>query len=134
MGIQGSKIVCVDDDALMVQLLTVALESQGAEVVRHSDPREATVESLRAERPDLITVDLVMPFVDGFQLLRSWREDPALRDTPVLVMTARADRIGEGELPPPSAKLAKPFELQELIGTVERLLGGAKPGRPLAAS
>ena len=125
MPIQGSKIVCVDDDEVMIQLLTMAFESQGATVVPMSDPRDATVEALHDLAPDLITVDLVMPFRDGLQLVQTWRSDPALRDLPVLVLTARPEKSELVTQGAAQGSLTKPFELRALLDEVERLLAPA---------
>lgn len=117
------KILVVDDEPDINLILTTFLEASGFETVSAKDGVEA-VEMARAEHPDLVILDVMMPELDGFQVARLLRADDRTRETRVLMLTARnqqSDRFW-GMDSGASAYLGKPFELAEVLITVERLL------------
>jgi DNA-binding response OmpR family regulator/nitrogen-specific signal transduction histidine kinase len=81
---------------------------------------EAALDAIRRSRPDLVVTDVMMPRLDGFGLLRAIREDPALRDLPVVVLSARAGEEAKVEGLEAGADdyLAKPFSARELLARV----------------
>lgn len=91
VDLSGSRVVVVDDQVTNVEFLTMLLEREGfRQVVGVSDPRRA-LEVILAEEADLVLLDLTMPHVDGYEVLRGLRRAlPADTFLPVLVMTADA--------------------------------------------
>lgn len=87
------KVLVVDDEAEIRDLCRVNLEFAGHTVIEASDGSEA-IETVARERPDFVFLDLMMPEVDGWEVLHVIRADPELGETPVVLLTARA---GEDE-------------------------------------
>lgn len=113
------RLLLVDDEAAIVEALQDILSDEGYAVEAAFNGEEA-LERLRAARPDLMLMDLMMPVMDGRELLRRVRQDPSLRDLPVVVMSA--GRITDEERQAASATLAKPFELEVLLETLQKHL------------
>lgn len=110
-----SKIMMVDDDKLVTDLLQKLLKSDGFDTVTVNDSSKA-LEVARTEMPDLILLDLMMPQPDGFRLCRMLREDKSFSRTPIIIVTAlddsdsRAVAFGAGA----TDYLTKPFHPGEL--------------------
>src|SRR5437660_11264945 len=121
----GLSILVVDDDAKIVRLVRTYLEREGFPVVTAGNGR-AALEVFRQQQPRLVVLDLMLPELDGFALLRILREDT---DVPVLIVSARgsaADRvygINEGA----DDYLPKPFSPAELVVRVKAILRRAQP-------
>ena len=118
------KIVLIaDDKATSRELVRTVLENSGYAVVEASDGLEA-LRNARQSKPDLIILDLHMPGMDGFGVVREIRRDPGLSSTPVMALTASAmqgDReraISAGF----TSYIAKPIQLSALRSEVERML------------
>ena len=115
MTVAQGRILVVDDEEGIRVLCRVNLELSGYEVLEAPDGMTA-LEVAAAERPDLIFLDVMMPQMDGWDVLRRLKENPATADIPVVMLTARtseADQIrawGEGILD----YLSKPFNPQAL--------------------
>jgi len=109
-----SKLLIVDDEVAILEALTDILSVEGYEVDTAANGAEA-LEHVGKARPDLILLDLMMPVMDGQEMLRRLKEDPNLRAIPVVVMSA--GRVSKSELHG-SRFLAKPFELDDLLDTV----------------
>ncbi|HEX5415926.1 MAG TPA: response regulator transcription factor [Chloroflexota bacterium] len=115
-----SKVLVVDDDANIRELVRAFLRNDGFEVAEAANGVEALA-ALDAARVDLVIVDVMMPKLDGWELLRRLRE---LHDHPVLMLTARgepADRLKGFQLGTDDY-LTKPFEPLELVARVRALL------------
>ena len=113
------KIMVVDDEPAIRDLIVAVLEDEGYEVVVAISGRRA-IELLPQERPDLVLMDIMMPEMDGREAFRRIRELPDLAHTPVVMMSAATapDRLA----PRVSAFLAKPFDLDHLLETIARVL------------
>jgi len=117
-------VLCADDDEDILALVALRLERAGFAVVTALDGVEA-VERARSDRPALALLDVMMPRRTGLEVLAELRSDPALRDVKVVLLSARvhdvdvADGLGAGA----DAYVAKPFRADDLVATVERLLG-----------
>jgi CheY-like chemotaxis protein len=124
------RALVVDDSDAIRSLIVVNLELEGFDVRAASDGQEG-LEMARAWRPDVITLDVVMPRLDGFETLERLRADPATAQIPVVIVTARAPAADRkrGELLGVDAYLTKPFEPAELVSVVTGL---ARHGRSLA--
>ena len=118
------RILVCDDDELLVDLLTYRLGTRGYQVSAARDGGEA-LERLAADKPDAVVLDAMMPVVDGFEVLRRIREQPATANLPVVMLSARKqerDIVGALELGA-SDFVVKPFIPEELIARLTRLLG-----------
>jgi CheY-like chemotaxis protein len=109
-----SKLLIVDDEVAILEALTDILSVEGYEVATAANGAEG-LKRAGEERPDLILLDLMMPVMDGQEMLRRLKESPDLRGIPVVVMSA--GRVSKSELQG-SRFLAKPFELDDLLDTV----------------
>ena len=118
------KILIVDDDLLVHMLYRRHLEREGFEVLVALDGVEAL--SVAAQtKPDLIVMDIMMPWQDGLATLRVLKADEILRDVPVIVITANVDQyeaIGkEAEFGGAAELLTKPLSPSKLVSEVRRL-------------
>jgi CheY-like chemotaxis protein len=109
-----SKLLIVDDEVAILEALTDILSVEGYEVATAANGAEG-LKRAGEDRPDLILLDLMMPVMDGQEMLRRLKESPDLRAIPVVVMSA--GRVSKSELQG-SRFLAKPFELDDLLDTV----------------
>ncbi len=115
------KILVVDDERRVLDVVQAMLELRGHQVTTARDGEEA-LEAVAGDRPDLVLVDIVMPRMDGATLAQALRESPATADIPIVFLTGlvesdevgrRGPRIG-GQL-----FLAKPFDAEELYRIID---------------
>jgi CheY-like chemotaxis protein len=127
-------VLVVDDEAGMRQLLADVLPAElGVRVVLASDGAEALV-WLRSGPIDAILLDLRMPKLDGFEVLRRVIADPAWRTIPVVALTAGgASRIRDAVAEGADDWVAKPFDLEELTARLAKWLGKTSPRARSAA-
>lgn len=116
------KILAVDDEKTIVRLVQVNLEREGYEVVTAYDGREA-LEKVESEKPDLIVLDVMMPYMDGFEVLQQLKKNPETRDIPVIMLTAKAQDadVFRGWQSGVDCYLTKPFNPMELKAFVKRV-------------
>ncbi|TYB55087.1 response regulator [Nonomuraea sp. PA05] len=125
MGEVLGKVLVVDDDEVIRQLIAVNLNLEGFEVVTATDGRDC-LERVRDVMPDVITLDVMMPFLDGWTTAQRLRAEEDTSHIKVVLITARAqddDKIrgwGIGV----DAYLTKPFDPAELIQVVRDLAAG----------
>jgi CheY-like chemotaxis protein len=111
----------------MLDLLRHFLEKAGYEFLGARDGLEALV-IMRSEQPDLVLLDLMLPEVDGAEVLLQKKEEPAIRDIPVIAVTALTspfDQLMWKRRTELKDYVTKPFKRQELLDTIERVLAGA---------
>ena len=119
----GKSILLVDDERDLVFYTKLFLEEKGYEVTEAYDGQQA-LEVLEASRPDLVLLDVTMPRLSGWDVLKRMQEDPENVEIPVLMLTARsedADKARGWELGVTWYQ-TKPFELDELAMVIERIL------------
>jgi DNA-binding response OmpR family regulator len=123
----GRKVLVVDDDRVIQQLLEVNLELEGFEVATASDGEQA-LKRVKEFKPDLVILDIMMPRLDGTEVARRLRDDKATAALPVIFLSAKAQDIDvrRGYDLGVAAYLTKPFDPLELIDTVERVLAGER--------
>jgi CheY-like chemotaxis protein len=117
------KTLIVDDEKLILISTRIVLESVGYEVVTAASGEEALV-TARATQPGLILLDIMMPGIDGWETLSRLKEDPELKEIPVIIFTAREHSRGRQLAREMGAVdyFQKPFEPDELIDIVEEYL------------
>jgi PAS domain S-box-containing protein len=130
---QGRLVLLADDNTDMRHYVERLLKQAGYRVKAVPDG-SAALEAARAQQPDLILSDVMMPQLDGFGLLSAVREDAALRDTPVILLSARAGEEAqvEGLRAGADDYLVKPFSARELLARVETNLNIARTRRETA--
>jgi two-component system alkaline phosphatase synthesis response regulator PhoP len=118
----AKRILVVDDERAIVRLVEVNLLRQGYEVVAAYDGKEA-LEKVDSEHPDLIVLDVMMPYMDGFEVLQHLKKNPETRDIPVIMLTAKAQDadVFRGWQSGVDCYLTKPFNPMELIAFVKRI-------------
>lgn len=116
-----ATILVVEDDSALREFLCTALADE-FEVACAMSGEEA-IELAQRVRPDVVLLDVMLPGVNGLDVVRRIRSDPALSGIPVLVMTAFSEiEAGEAEAAGADRFLAKPFDLHELTAAVKDLL------------
>lgn len=123
MANQKTRILVCDDDDLLLELLQHRLSARGYAVGLARDGREA-LEKIRADPPDAIVLDAMMPLVDGYEVLRQFRAMDGMAEVPVIFLTARKQEqdIVEALSLGASDYLAKPFIPEELVARLSRLI------------
>jgi len=123
------KILVVDDERHIVRLVEVNLQRAGYDVVTAYDGVEA-LEKVKAEKPDMIVLDVMMPRKDGFEVLQDLQGNPAMADIPVIMLTAKAQDadVFKGWQSGVSSYLTKPFNPRELLTFVERIFQSLDEG------
>lgn len=116
------KILAVDDERHIVRLIQVNLERAGYTVVTAYDGREA-LQKIEAEQPDLVVLDVMMPYMDGLEALKRIRANPATRALPVIMLTAKAQDqdVFQGYSHGVDIYLTKPFNPIELLTFIKRI-------------
>lgn len=130
---QKQKILVVDDEKELTALVSLHMKMAGFEVITAANGEKA-LELSREESPDLIILDLMIPKIDGWQVCEQLREDPATKDIPVIMLTARAqieDKL-KGFEAGADDYVTKPFSPRELVARVKRVLARseAEPSMP----
>jgi DNA-binding response OmpR family regulator len=123
-SMQMSKVLIVDDDAVIVEMMTQILQEEGLTVVTALEPLRV-YDAAKRERPDVILLDIMMPYLDGWDELQLLHVDPDTSRTPVVFVTAKH---GEFDSLPPERRreffdyLYKPFEIDDLVAKVRAAL------------
>lgn len=118
------RVLVVDDDEVIRQLIAVNLQLEGFEVLTATDGQDC-LDRVRDIAPDVITLDVMMPRLDGWVTAVKLRDDPSTRGIKVVMITARAQEhdIRRGHEIGVDAYVTKPFDPAELIRTVRELAG-----------
>ncbi|MGW1882929.1 response regulator [Streptomyces sp. NPDC001970] len=117
----SGRVLVVDDNRVIRQLIRVNLELEGFEVVTAADGAEC-LDVVHEVGPDVITLDVVMPRLDGLRTAARLRADPRTRSVPVAIISACTQyEVETGLAAGVDAFLAKPFEPAELVRLVRRL-------------
>lgn len=119
----SARILIAEDSSTVRRLVCARLSADGYQVIEAADGREA-LRRARADHPDLIVLDKVMPKLDGFEVIRELRADPATAAVPIVMLTERTSeadvlgglRLGVEEYMP------KPFSPHELSARIGRVL------------
>jgi DNA-binding response OmpR family regulator len=116
----GRKVLVIDDEPGIIDIVETNLLGEGFEVVSARDGKEG-LEKIRSEKPDLVVLDVMMPEMDGWQVLKEVEKDPDTAGIPVIMLTAKAadedyiHGLEEGAV----EYLTKPFFPQELVNRIK---------------
>ncbi|MFE2430846.1 PleD family two-component system response regulator [Streptomyces sp. NPDC059373] len=127
----SGRVLVVDDNKVIRQLIRVNLELEGFEVVTAADGAEC-LDVVHRVRPDVVTLDVVMPRLDGIETALALRADPRTSGVPIAMVSACTQaEVEAGAAAGVNAFLGKPFDPAELVNLVRRLAhSGGQSGEP----
>ena len=132
-----ARILLADDHPQIVRLLQICLQRAGHTVLAAYDGVKA-LDLVRKERPDLVILDVVMPELDGYRVLNRIKTDPELRDTPVVLLSAKTqpEDMALGLDIGADCYLCKPMQASEVAPLINRMLETRvqRPGQPVLAA
>lgn len=119
------KIICIEDEPEMIDLVKLILSRYGYEVIGANGGR-AGLEAIQTHKPDLILLDLMMPDMDGWEVYQQMKADDEMKNIPVVVVTAKAqsiDKVLGLHIAKVDDYITKPFGPDDLRKSIERILG-----------
>jgi len=118
----NKKILVVDDETQLVEMVKMRLEANGYDVIVAYDGQDG-LDKARQEKPDLIILDLMLPKIDGYKVCRMLKFDEKYKNIPIIMFTARAQAEDEklGKEVGADDYVTKPFEPQVLLGKIKAL-------------
>jgi CheY-like chemotaxis protein len=125
----GELVLVIDDSPTITKVVQLVLTKAGYQVQTAVDG-EAGLEAVRAQRPNLILLDFVMPRMNGYQFCRELVADPKLRDIPVVLMSAKGDQVGERFVKVMGIVdyITKPFSPEAITAVVQHTISKYAPG------
>jgi twitching motility two-component system response regulator PilG len=117
------KVLVVEDSSTIRKVISITLSQKGYEVSEAGDGLEA-LSRLNELKPDLILLDIILPKMDGYQILSIIKENPEFKNIPVIMLTSKDGIINKvkGKVAGSSAYLTKPFDPNQLVETIERFI------------
>ena len=118
------KVVCVEDDPEIIELIKFILDRKGFEFIGVLGGHEG-LETMRRVKPDLVLLDLMMPEMDGWEVYKRMKADETLRNIPVIVVTADGQpitRVLGLHIAKVDDFITKPFGPQDLVRSIEKVL------------
>jgi len=120
----AKKVLAIDDEPEMLSLVKYTLEQGGFEVHTCDNGRTAWDEIARV-KPDVLILDVMLPGIDGYSLQLKISQDPALKDLPIIILTAlEPSKTLFQKFPQVAGFMTKPFKTDELLATVQRAAEG----------
>lgn len=122
----AQTVLIIDDDINVLRLLRLALKREGFETETARDGREG-IERIKQRRPALIILDLVMPKMDGMELARLLKGHPAVKDIPIIMLTAKGtyENMRAAYDLGTDLFITKPVKVPDVLNAVRQVLGGA---------
>ena len=119
----AKKILVVDDEKNILEILKVKLENVGYVVLTAENGRDAIAKA-KTQKPDLITLDIIMPDIDGAEVAETLKHDPETKDIPIIFLTCLVTK-GEEEKHVKGGRyfMAKPYEADDLLRAIKKYLG-----------
>lgn len=120
-------LLIADDDPELVGILLKRLQALECDIITAADGKTA-LEKINAERPDAVILDVMMPEMNGWEVLKKIRADEHIKETPVMMLTGIGESLNEMTSPLYGANdhVDKPFNFSELLFKIRRLLAGRK--------
>jgi twitching motility two-component system response regulator PilH len=120
-----TKVLIVDDSMTQRQLMSRVLEQFGLTVLIATDGVEAW-DQLQHAQPDIVVLDIIMPRMNGYEVCRKIKMDPAMQNLPVVMCSSKTEEFDRywGMKQGADAYIAKPFQAKELLSTIQKLLQG----------
>ena len=120
----SGKILVVDDEIYIVHILDFSLGMEGYDVITALDGEQA-FEKARAEKPDLIVLDIMMPKLDGYETCKMLKHDETTRDIPVILLSAKGRNVDQkiGFEVGADDYITKPFSPRKLVERINAILG-----------
>lgn len=124
-GAENRKILLVEDEPNVIELMTIFLSRRGFEIVNVVEGTQV-LDEVRRTHPDLIILDIMIPKLNGFEVCSRLKADPGLRNIPVLILSAlvQKNEIEMGIRMGADMYMTKPFQNSELLANIEKLLAG----------
>ena len=124
------KILVVDDEIYIVHILDFSLGMEGFEVLTALDGEQA-LEKARAEHPDLIVLDIMMPKLDGYETCKMLKAEASTKDIPVILLSAKGRNVDQkiGFEVGADDYITKPFSPRKLVERINAILGQSSPHR-----
>jgi two-component system alkaline phosphatase synthesis response regulator PhoP len=124
------RILVVDDEIYIVHILDFSLGMEGYEVITALDGEQA-LEKARAEKPDLIVLDIMMPKLDGYETCKMLKAEPGTKDIPVILLSAKGRNVDQkiGFEVGADDYITKPFSPRKLVERINAILGQTSPNR-----
>ena len=128
MTTRKKKIIIVDDDRETREMLKMALELEGYEVAQAANGLRL-ISTLHVDRPDLVLLDVMMSWIDGFELCRAVKKNEEFRDIPVIFVSAKKSPsdVKAGLAAGAADYFAKPIDIERLLSRIATLLAGSAP-------
>jgi twitching motility two-component system response regulator PilH len=120
-----SKVLVVEDSPPQREMIAGLLRDSGMDVMTAVDGEEGLA-AARAQMPNLVVLDIVMPRMNGYEVCRQLKQDPATQKIPIVMCSSKGEEFDRywGIKNGADAYIAKPFQPQELVGTIKQLLRG----------
>jgi CheY-like chemotaxis protein len=120
----GKTVLICDDDESIVEILSLVLTNYGFKVIPERNSTNV-FSSVDKNKPDILLLDLWMPVLPGDEVIRNLKSNPATSTIPVILISASSEAQKVAVATGADAFLAKPFQLDELIGAIENVLAAA---------
>jgi two-component system response regulator VicR len=118
------KILCIEDEDEMIDLIRLILNRRGFEIFGANGGKDG-LQRIRKDHPDLVLLDLMMPEMDGWEVYQQMKADDSTKNIPVIVVTAKAqaiDKVLGLHIAKVDDYITKPFSPQELLASVDHVL------------
>lgn len=122
----SKKILAVDDSKTMREMVSFTLKGAGYEIIDAEDGKQA-LEKIQNVKVDAVITDLNMPNMNGYELIRALRAQPAYKMAPILMLTTEGDEAkkSEGKQAGATGWIVKPFNPEKLLQVVKKVCGDA---------
>ena len=117
------KILAIDDSPTVRKLMEMILASEGYDIITAADGMEGLAKA-KAESPSVVLVDFVMPKMNGYQVCKIMKETPELKDTPIILVTSRGEKVGSKfvEMLGVTEYFTKPFQPEDLLNKIQEVI------------
>lgn len=119
----NNTVLLVEDSLTQQEMIANILERKGLKVYLAKDGVEA-LQQIKANSPDLVVLDIIMPKMNGYEVCRNIKSDPKTKDIPVIMCSSKSEEFDRywGMKQGADAYISKPFHPKELLGTVKQFL------------